>query len=158
MSSLDPILRPRSIAVIGASRKKESIGWQIMDNLLSHGFDGPIYPINPHADAIHSVPAYPSIGDVRADVDLAVVVFNDARLSLIDIKREQRQMQDLGLSWDAPDFARIADGFGFTVWTAETREEMRSAASAAAAGSGPRLIDARVDASGYLQQLRALRG
>ena len=93
-----------------------------------------------------------------AGVDLTVVVFNDARLSLIDIKREQRQMRDLGLSWDAPDFARIADGFGFTVWTAQTREEMRSAASAAAAGSGPRLIDARVDASGYLQQLRALRG
>ena len=93
-----------------------------------------------------------------AGADLTVVVFNDARLSLIDIKREQRQMQDLGLSWDAPDFARIADGFGFTVWTAGTREEMRSAAKAAAAGSGPRLIEARIDASGYLQQMRALRG
>ncbi len=93
-----------------------------------------------------------------AGVDLTVVVFNDARLSLIDIKREQRQMQDLGLSWDAPDFARIADGFGFTVWTAGTREEMRGAAKAAAAGSGPRLIEARIDASGYLQQMRALRG
>lgn len=74
MSSLDPILRPRSIAVIGASRKRDSIGWQIMDNLLTHGFDGPVYPVNPKADAIHSVPAYRSIGDVPAAVDLAVIV------------------------------------------------------------------------------------
>ena len=93
-----------------------------------------------------------------AGVDLTVVVFNDARLSLIDIKREQRQMQDLGLSWDAPDFARIADGFGFTTWTVRTREEMRRAARAAATVAGPRLIDARIDASGYQQQMRALRG
>ncbi|GMR24450.1 MAG: acetate--CoA ligase [Acidobacteriota bacterium] len=74
MSSLDPILRPRSIAVIGASRKQNSIGWQIMDNLLSHGFDGPIYPVNPNASAIHSVPAYASIKDVPHTVDLAVIV------------------------------------------------------------------------------------
>jgi len=74
MSSLDPILRPRSIAVIGASRKQNSIGWQIMDNLLSHGFEGPIYPVNPKASAIHSVPAYASIQDVPATVELAVIV------------------------------------------------------------------------------------
>lgn len=74
MKSLDPILRPRSIAVIGASRKTNSIGWQILDNLLTHGFEGPIYPVNPKADAIHSVPAYPSIKDVPTPVDMAVIV------------------------------------------------------------------------------------
>ena len=93
-----------------------------------------------------------------AGVNLTVVVFNDARLSLIDIKREQRQMQDLGLSWDTPGFARIADGFGFTTWTVRTREDMRHAAEAAAAGVGLRLIDARIDTYGYQQQMRALRG
>ena len=90
--------------------------------------------------------------------EMTVVVFNDARLSLIDIKREQRQMQDLGLSWEAPDFAAVAKGFGFKVWQARDAAEMQRAATEAAAASGPRLIDARVDASGYLPQLRALRG
>jgi acetyl coenzyme A synthetase (ADP forming)-like protein len=74
MHSLDPLLRPKSIAVIGASRKESSIGWQILDNLLKHGFQGPVYPVNPKATAIHSMRAYPRIGDVPGPVDLAVVV------------------------------------------------------------------------------------
>jgi acetyl coenzyme A synthetase (ADP forming)-like protein len=74
MHSLDPILRPKSIAVIGASRNESSIGFQILDNLLKHGFAGPVYPINPHATSIHSIAAYPRIGDVPGPVDLAVVV------------------------------------------------------------------------------------
>jgi acetyltransferase len=74
MPSLDPILRPRSIAVIGASRQKHTIGWQILDNLLRVGFTGPVYPVNPKASAIHSMPAYPSIAEVPESVDLAVIV------------------------------------------------------------------------------------
>jgi len=74
MSTLDPILRPKSIAVIGASRDPNTIGWHILDNLLEHGFHGPVYPVNPKADAIHSIQAYPSIGAVPGAVDLAVVV------------------------------------------------------------------------------------
>ncbi len=92
------------------------------------------------------------------DANLTVIVFNDSRLSLIDIKREQRQMTDLGLAWRTPDFAKVAEGFGFKTWRAETGEEMRAAANAAAAAGGPCMIDARVDPSGYLPQLRALRG
>lgn len=71
--ALDPILRPRSIAVIGASRQPNTIGWQILDNLLRYGFQGPVYPVNPKAAAIHSVPAYPSVGAIGAPVDLAVI-------------------------------------------------------------------------------------
>ncbi|HEY7698621.1 MAG TPA: CoA-binding protein, partial [Vicinamibacteria bacterium] len=74
MHSLDPLLRPKSIAVIGASRKESSIGWQILDNLLKHGFQGPVYPVNPKAAAIHSISAYARIQDVPGPVDLAVVV------------------------------------------------------------------------------------
>ena len=92
------------------------------------------------------------------NANLTVVVFNDARLSLIDIKREQRQMRDLGLAWNAPDFAQVAEGFGFKAWKVSSAAELRSAAAAAAAATGPCLIDARIDASGYLSQLRALRG
>jgi len=74
MHSLEPILRPKSIAVIGASRQQNTIGWQILDNLLRVGFNGPVYPVNPKASAIHSIPAYKSIADVPGPVDLAVVV------------------------------------------------------------------------------------
>ncbi|MDF1790711.1 MAG: thiamine pyrophosphate-dependent enzyme [Thalassobaculaceae bacterium] len=90
--------------------------------------------------------------------NVTVIVFNDAALSLIDIKRQQRQMPDLGLSWTAPDFAAIARGFGFEAWTAMNDAEMRGACHAAARSNGPRLIDARVDPAGYPAQLRSLRG
>ncbi|MFO8175796.1 MAG: acetate--CoA ligase family protein, partial [Longimicrobiales bacterium] len=73
-SSLDPIFRPESIAVIGASRNPGTIGHQIVDNLVRHGFTGVIYPVNPRAKAIHSFPAYPSVSDIPGPVDLGVVV------------------------------------------------------------------------------------
>jgi len=74
MHSLTPILRPRAIAVIGASRQPATIGWQILDNLLANGFKGPVYPVNPKATAIHSIPAYPSVDVLPDGVDLAVIV------------------------------------------------------------------------------------
>ena len=71
---LDPILKPHSIAVVGASRRPNSIGWQIIDNLLRHGFQGPVFPINPSAASVHSVRAYPNLQSVDQPIDLAVVV------------------------------------------------------------------------------------
>lgn len=71
---LDPLFRPASIAIVGASRRPGTIGWQIMDNLLRHGYEGVIYPVNPNARAVHSVPAFPTVGAIPGDVDLAVVV------------------------------------------------------------------------------------
>ncbi len=102
------------------------------------------------------------LGELKAagavGANVTVIVFNDATLSLIDIKRQQRQMPDLGMSWPAPDFAAIAQGFGFTAWTARDAAELRTSCRAAAGATGPRLIDARVDPSAYPAQLRALRG
>jgi acetate---CoA ligase (ADP-forming) len=71
---LDALLRPRSIAVIGASRSPNTIGYQILDNLLRHGFTGAVYPVNPSAVAVHGIRAYPSVGAIPDPVDLAVVV------------------------------------------------------------------------------------
>ncbi len=73
-ASLDPLFRPDSVAVIGASRNPGTIGYQVVDNLLRHGYRGVIYPVNPHARAIHSIQAYPSISAVPGKVDMAVVV------------------------------------------------------------------------------------
>lgn len=72
--TLDPILRPRSIAVVGASRTPNTIGYQMLDNLLRHGYEGAVYPVNPTAEAVHSIRAYPSVEAIPFPVDLAVVV------------------------------------------------------------------------------------
>ena len=71
---LDGILRPRSIAVIGASRQERGIGRETLRNLVDYGFTGPIYPVNPSADSIHSIKAFPRLRDIPGPVDLAVVV------------------------------------------------------------------------------------
>jgi acetyltransferase len=73
-SSLDPLFRPDSIAVIGASRNPGTIGYQIVDNLVRHGFQGVVYPVNPKARAVHSIQSYPSVAEIPGPVDLAVIV------------------------------------------------------------------------------------
>jgi acetyl coenzyme A synthetase (ADP forming)-like protein len=60
--------------VVGASRQPNTIGWQILNNLLRSGFQGPVYPVNPKAAAIHSIPAYPTVKAIGSPVDLAVIV------------------------------------------------------------------------------------
>jgi len=84
--SLDRFFRPESVAVVGASRSPGSIGWQVVDNLLIHGFAGAVYPVNPNAPAIHSVPAHASIRDVPGPVDLAVVTV--PREAVLPVARE----------------------------------------------------------------------
>lgn len=71
---LDGLFRPRSVAVIGASRRPGSIGRQIVSNLIAGGFQGPVYPVNPKAEVVLSVPAYASIKAIPGPVDLAVIV------------------------------------------------------------------------------------
>lgn len=73
MSSLSPLFRPRSVAVVGASTRPKSVGYEVVANLLRSGFRGPVYPINPKARAVHSVPAYPSLASVPAEIDLAII-------------------------------------------------------------------------------------
>jgi acetyl coenzyme A synthetase (ADP forming)-like protein len=72
--SLDALFRPRSVAVIGTSRRPGTIGYQILDNILRHGFTGVVYPVNPSATAVHSIRAWPSILEIPDPVDMAVVV------------------------------------------------------------------------------------
>jgi len=71
---LDNIFKPRSIGIIGTSRKKGTLGREILHNLLTYGFNGPIYPINPYAEYVHSMKCYPSILDIPYPVDLAIIV------------------------------------------------------------------------------------
>jgi acyl-CoA synthetase (NDP forming)/RimJ/RimL family protein N-acetyltransferase len=71
--SIQRLLFPSSVAVIGASADDRKIGNLVFENLQRSRFTGPIFPVNPHAKAIHGVLAYPSIADILGPVDLAVL-------------------------------------------------------------------------------------
>src|SRR5215510_4153488 len=71
---LDAVFRPRAVAVIGASRERGTIGAEIFHNLISRGFQGPVYPVNPRARVVQSVLAYPDIEAIPESVELAVIV------------------------------------------------------------------------------------
>ena len=77
---------PRSVAVIGASTDPTSIGGRLFRNILNGGFTGPLYPVNPKAKVIGSVRAYPTIGEVPDEVDLAYIVVPQA--FVIDVARQ----------------------------------------------------------------------
>jgi len=73
IASLRAFLKPRSIAVIGASVKRGTIGNRLFHNVLHQEFTGVVYPVNPNAEVVASVKAYPSVLEVPGPVDLAVV-------------------------------------------------------------------------------------
>ena len=73
VDNMDKIFRPGSIAVVGASERKGSVGAALMHNLIARGFPGEIHPINPNHKNIYKLPACPSIKDLKAPVDLAVI-------------------------------------------------------------------------------------
>lgn len=73
VQSMTPLLRPRSVAVIGASRKTSSLGHRVLRNLLDAEFHGPIYPVNREATSIAGVPAYEAVSSIPGDLDLAIV-------------------------------------------------------------------------------------
>ena len=62
------------MAVIGASRRADTIGHEILANIVQYGYTGAVYPVNPNAASIHSIRAYPSVNDIPDPVDLAVIV------------------------------------------------------------------------------------
>lgn len=71
--ALDKLLTPKSVAVIGASATPGKIGWSVMKNLIDGGYTGPIYPINPSAEEILGIKAYPSVLDVPGTIDSAII-------------------------------------------------------------------------------------
>src|SRR4051794_23988261 len=70
--SLAPLMQPRSVAIIGASPAVNR-GHQAMRNLLGHGYEGQIFPVNPRYEEVLGRRCYPSIGAVDAPLDLVVI-------------------------------------------------------------------------------------
>ena len=73
VASLRPLLRPRSVAVVGPSRRGGTLGRAILRNIVTGGFIGPVYAVNPHARTLEGVPCVPSVDDLPQPVDLAVI-------------------------------------------------------------------------------------
>jgi predicted CoA-binding protein len=86
IAALESFLRPEAIAVIGASRRRGTVGGEILHNLISGGFAGAVYPMNTSARSVQAVRAYASIADVRDRVDLAVIAVPAAGVP--DVARE----------------------------------------------------------------------
>lgn len=71
------------MAVIGASRQKHRIGWDILHNLLDYEFQGQVFPVNPKADVVHSLKCYPSVEAIPDPVDLAIVIVRRAAVRAV---------------------------------------------------------------------------
>ncbi|MGZ4455759.1 MAG: bifunctional acetate--CoA ligase family protein/GNAT family N-acetyltransferase, partial [Nocardioides sp.] len=72
-ASIEKFFNPRSVAVIGASRRQDTIGQALVRNLVMGDFTGRVYVVNPSSAAVSGMPAYSSVGDIPDDVDVAIV-------------------------------------------------------------------------------------
>ena len=112
VAAVSHILRPRSVAVVGASRQRGSIGAELFRNILSTGFHGALYPINPSASEIEGIPAFPSVEDVPAEVELAVIATPAASVAGVARQCAEKGVRGLvvisaGFAETGPDGARL---------------------------------------------------
>ncbi len=86
VAALRSFLEPRAVAVIGASRDRDTVGGQLFHNALESGFEGVVYPVNPSADVVQAVHAYRSVVDLPEQVELAVIAVPAA--AVVDVARQ----------------------------------------------------------------------
>ena len=91
---LDPLLRPRSIAVLGATRREGSVGSRTVQNLLRGRYPGRLYAVNPSYDEVHGVPCFPSLQDLPETVEHVILAVSDQRMG------EAHRRPDIGVPAD----------------------------------------------------------
>jgi acetyl coenzyme A synthetase (ADP forming)-like protein len=77
------VLQPRSVALVGASRRPGSVGAEVLRSLVEAGFKGELYPVNPAAETLRGLPAYPSLEAVPGEIELVVVAVPAAAVAAI---------------------------------------------------------------------------
>jgi acetyl coenzyme A synthetase (ADP forming)-like protein len=108
-ASLRPFFTPRSLAVVGASRRRGSIGGELFRNILAGDFDGAAYPLNRDGDAVGGVRGYRTIGEVPELVDLVVICVPGSRV--LDAARDALVKGVKALCVISSGFAEVgADG------------------------------------------------
>jgi acyl-CoA synthetase (NDP forming)/RimJ/RimL family protein N-acetyltransferase len=108
--SIQRLLSPGSVAVVGASRSRGTVGYALVRNLVLSGFTGPVYPVNREARAIAGVPAYPTVTDIPGEVDVAVVAVPGEAVEAV--VRECAAKGVKGLVVVSAGFAETGDGGG----------------------------------------------
>jgi acyl-CoA synthetase (NDP forming)/GNAT superfamily N-acetyltransferase len=86
VASLRPLLQPRSVAVVGPSRRRGTVGRAILHNIVTGGFTGPVYAVSPHAQAVEGVPCVASVDELPGQVDLAVIAVPPAAVPEVAVQ------------------------------------------------------------------------
>ncbi len=73
-SDIESIINPQSIAVVGASNRKGSVGHAVISNLLHAGYTGVVYPVNPKSRSVLSIRTYHTVSDIPDEIDLVVII------------------------------------------------------------------------------------
>ena len=94
----------------------------------------------------------------RLGLPIVIVVFNDAALSLIEVKQEQKGFEGVSMRYTGPDLVTLGRAFGIRALAATSEATLHGALIAAQTAPGPTLIDARIDPSGYRKMLEIVRG
>jgi acetyltransferase len=72
--SFENFFNPKSVAIVGASRQKGKVGYEILSNMIGAGFKGKIFPVNPNADEIDGVKCFPDLQSIGQIPDLVIIV------------------------------------------------------------------------------------
>ena len=90
---IEYIMSPRSIAVVGATNRPDSVGLTVFKNILDSSYQGVLYPVNPGHKSVKSVKAYPALSDIQDEVDLAVVIVPPELVSDILIEAGEKKVK-----------------------------------------------------------------
>ncbi len=117
VASLRPLLLPASVAVVGASRRRGTVGREILHNIVTGGFTGTVYPVNPRATSMEGLHCLASVDDLPERVDLAVLAVPPA--AVIDVAEHcgRRGVRSLvvitsGLAEHGPDLLAACRRYG----------------------------------------------
>jgi acyl-CoA synthetase (NDP forming)/GNAT superfamily N-acetyltransferase len=117
VASLRHLLRPASVAVVGASRRRGTVGREILRNVVTGGFSGEVYPVNPRASSLEGLHCLASVADLPEHVDMAVIAVPPDAVTGVAAQCGQRGVRSLvvitsGLGAHGADLLAICRRYG----------------------------------------------
>src|SRR5579863_2637964 len=117
VASLRPLLWPASVAVVGASRRRGTVGREILHNIVTGGFTGTVHPVNPGVAALAGLPCLASVDDLPEGVDLAVLAVPAEEITDVAERCGRRGVRSLvvitsGLGERGPDLLAVCRRHG----------------------------------------------
>ena len=109
VASLRPVFAPRSVAVVGASRRQGTVGRTVLDNIRTCGYEGQLYAVNPNARQIGGIPCFPDVASLPETPDLALLAVPPAAVPDVAEACGARGVRGLVVFTTGIDTARSAD-------------------------------------------------